>query len=112
MSALKRPKATARKTSMHEAQPIYTQTDMLHAKYIIDKPQRSWSSFNEPNHFLKKYPHENVVSTHPVNEKTLKYLSCSILEIEENNFLNKRPVSHLPCVWNIRKFELSSLCHN
>src|SRR5213592_3440816 len=97
---------------MHEAQPIYTQTDMLHAKYAMDKPQSSWLSFIELNHFLKKYPQANVVNIQPVNEKILKYLSCSILEIEENNFRNKRPVSHRPWVWNIRKFELSSLCHN
>jgi len=97
---------------MHEAHPIYMQTDMLHATYTIDKPQSSWLSFTELNHFLKKYPQAKVVSIQPMNENILKYLSCSILEIEENNFWNKRPVSHLPCVWNIRKFELSSLCHN
>ena len=71
---------------------------MLHAKYAMDKPQSSWLSFIELSHFLKKYPQANVVSIQPVNEKILKYLSCSIFEMEENNFLNKRPVSHLPCV--------------
>ena len=72
---------------MHEAQPIYTQTDMLHAKYaLIDKPQSSWLSFTELNHFLKTYPQANVVSIQPVNEKILKYLSCSILEIGRKQF--------------------------
>ena len=69
---------------------------MLHAKYAMDKPQSSWLTCIELSHFLKKYPQANAVSIQPVSEKILKYLSCSILEMEENNFLNKKPVTSGP----------------
>jgi predicted dehydrogenase len=84
MFALIRAKATARKTSMHEAHPIYTQTDMLHATYAIDKPQSSGLSFTELNHFLKKYPQAKKANAEKdiLEDKTIQLVLSSIIPNE------------------------------